>query len=388
MLWRKKKSGDVPAPDSTLVETRAGSDAPEPSQKALDAVTVLVRLYGKHAFDTDMADASSIEARCDEWATRISLGAPRPRPLETEQDAEEAAALESAKARSALASAGFRDWPGLIAFIRDQRRTESEYVVRSLGGFRDAILCFAGCLGKTIAAEQKSDARLDERIGTLRRAIDTRDATRVVSEAERVVDAVREAMQARRQREIEEIRLLGEHVRELREELSLARKQAEIDALTQLSNRAAFDTQLMHLVSLGVLLGQSPWLMIVDLDHFKAINDNYGHPAGDEVLRQVSHCLSRTFLRKQDVVSRYGGEEFAVLLLDTTPEQMTALAERLLECVRELTVRHAAHEMKITLSAGLAALRPGESASSWLGRADAALYRAKHEGRDDYRIEP
>jgi diguanylate cyclase len=385
MLWRKKKSADMPPPDSALLEKEPTSSGPDASQKALDAVTVLVRLYGKHAFDTDMADASAIEARCDEWATRISLGAPRPRPGEPN---DKGAELDAARARSALASAGFRDWSGLIGFIRDQRRAESEYVVRSMGGFRDAILCFAGCLGKTIAAEQKSDARLDERIGTLRRAIDTRDATRIVDEAERVVDAVREAMVARRQREVEEIRLLGEHVRELREELSLARKQAEIDALTQLSNRAAFDAQLSSVVSLGVLLGASPWLMIVDLDHFKAINDNYGHPAGDEVLRQVSHCLSRTFLRKQDFVCRYGGEEFAVLLLDTTREQMAALAERLLGSVRELTVRHGAREMKLTLSAGLAALRPGETASSWLARADAAMYRAKHEGRDDYRIEP
>src|SRR5690349_21734283 len=252
MLWRKKKSADMPPPDSALIETDPVAPGPDPSQKALDAVTVLVRLYGKHAFDTDMADASAIEARCDEWATRISLGAPRPKP---DQDGEQGAELDAARARSALASAGFRDWAGLIAFIRDQRRAESDYVVRSMGGFRDAILCFAGCLGKTIAAEQKSDARLDERIGTLRGAIETRDATRVVNEAERVVDAVREAMRARRQREVEEIRLLGEHVRELREELSLARKQAEIDALTQLSNRAAFDAQLTSLVSLGVLLG-------------------------------------------------------------------------------------------------------------------------------------
>ncbi|HTV17187.1 MAG TPA: GGDEF domain-containing protein [Polyangiaceae bacterium] len=380
MLWRKKKSADVPAPDSTLIETNPGA-APDPSQKALDAVTVLVRLYGKHAFDTDMADASSIEARCDEWATRISLGAPRPHDEDDDGP-------DGAKAQRALASAGFRDWAGLIAFIRDQRRAESEYVVRSMGGFRNAILTFAGCLGKTIAAEQKSDARLEERIGTLKRAIDKKDPTHIVNEAERVVDAVREAMQARRQREVEEIRMLGEHVRELREELSVARKQAEIDALTQLSNRAAFDAQLLHLASLGVLLGQSPWLMIVDLDHFKSINDNYGHPTGDEVLRQVSHCLSRTFLRKQDFVSRYGGEEFAIILLDTTREQMTALAERLLQSVRELNVKHGEREVKVTLSAGLAALRPGEAVSSWLARADAAMYRAKHEGRDDYRVEP
>jgi diguanylate cyclase (GGDEF)-like protein len=199
---------------------------------------------------------------------------------------------------------------------------------------------------------------------------------------------VREAISERRQREFEEVRLLGEHVRDLRDELSEARKKAEIDALTQLSNRAAFDAHLVNLVSLGVLLGQSPWLLLVDLDHFKAVNDNYGHPTGDEVLRQVSHCLSRTFLRKQDFVCRYGGEEFAAVLLDTTEEQMIQLTERLLDSVRQLVAKHGAHEVKVTLSVGLAALKPGETVASWLGRADSALYRAKREGRDDYRLGP
>jgi diguanylate cyclase len=381
MLWRKKKSPDVAGEGVALLDADASEAPRDLSEKALDAVTILVRLYGKHAFDTDMADASSIEARCDEWATRISIGAPR--PANGAQNGTEAKATVGA-----LAAAGFRDWSGLIAFIRDQRRAESQYVVRSMGSFRDAILCFAACLGKTMAAEQDSDDRLDARIDVLRRAIDTRDATRIVSEAERVVDAVREAMQERREREFEEVRLLGEHVRDLREELSQARKKAEIDALTQLSNRAAFDEHAQHLVSLGVLLGEAPWLLLADLDHFKSVNDNYGHPAGDEVLRQVSHCLSRTFLRKQDFVGRYGGEEFAAVLLDTTADQMKLLTERLLGSVRDLAVKHGPHQLKITLSVGLAALRPGESMSSWIARADAALYRAKREGRDSYRLEP
>jgi diguanylate cyclase len=383
MLWRKKKSAEVAGEGLSRVEALPGEAPRELSEKALDAVTILVRLYGKHAFDTDRADASSIEARCDEWATRISIGAPRGR-----NGADAGPASETTAAVGALTAAGFRDWSGLISFIRDQRRAESEYVVRSMGSFRDAILCFAGCLGKTLAEEQVSDARLDERIDVLRSAIDTRDATRIVNEAERVVDAVREAMQQRRERELDEVRLLVEHMRDLREELSLARKKAEIDALTQLSNRAAFDAHAAHLASLGVLLGESPWLLLVDLDHFKGVNDNYGHPTGDEVLRQVSKCLSRTFLRQQDFVCRYGGEEFAAVLLDTTEEQMKRLTERLLDSVRELVVKHGPHEVGIRLSAGLAALRPGETVASWIGRADAALYRAKREGRDGYRLSP
>jgi diguanylate cyclase len=382
MLWRKKKSPEPAGESVTMAEADSADEPREPSERALDAVTRMVRVYGKHAFDTDRADASSIEARCDEWATRISIGAGRPVNATRETPPSSTRATGTAPA-----GGSFRDWPGLISFIHDQRRAESEYVVRSIGSFRDAILCFAACLGKTIAAEQDSDARLDAHITTLRRAIDTRDVTRIVSEAQCVVDAVREAMQGRRQRELEDVRRLGEHVRDLREELSATRKRAEIDALTQLSNRAAFDAHLLHLVSLGVLLAPSPWLLLVDLDHFKAVNDNYGHPTGDEVLRQVSHCLSRTFLRKQDFVCRYGGEEFAAVLLETTPEQMTLLTERLMGTVRDLVVQHGTHRLKITLSAGLAALRPGETVVSWIGRADAALYRAKREGRDGYRFE-
>jgi diguanylate cyclase len=379
MLWKKKKAPET-AVESETGPAEAPADEPrrDAADKALDAVTMLVRLYGKHAFDTDMEDASAIQARCDDWATRISLGPPRPGTRES----------TDGRAAEARGAGAFRDWTGLISFMRDHRRAESDYVTRSLDGFRDAVLCFASCMGKAMAEERERDTVLEERIGTLRHAIDKRDSSRIVAEAERMVTAVREAMDERRRREDEEVRLLGEHVRDLRIELSEARKKAEIDALTQLSNRAAFDSHVLQLVALGALLGKSPWLCLVDLDHFKAINDNYGHPAGDEVLRQVSNCLSRTFLRKQDFVSRYGGEEFAAVLLDTTREQMLKLTQRLMDGVRDLVVRHDGREVKVTLSLGLAELHRGESVASWLGRADAALYRAKREGRDRYCIEP
>jgi diguanylate cyclase len=375
MLWKKKRTQDtvVDAPSSPPGAGEEG--ARDTSERALDAVTMLLRLYGKHAFDTDMSDASATEALCEEWATRIALGSSRARMTSSEGE------------RGERPAAVVRDWPGLLAFMRDHRRAENEYVVRSMDHFRGAILCFASCLGKTLSEERETDALLDERIGTLKRAIDTRDASRIATEAERVVAAVRAAIDDRRLREDEEVRLIGEHMRDLRMELSEARKKAEIDALTQLSNRAAFDTHVGHLVALGALLGKPPWLMLVDLDHFKAINDNYGHPAGDEVLRQVSHCLSRTFLRKQDFVSRYGGEEFAAVLLDVTQEQMTRFAERVMESVRDLSVEHGGQTMRVTLSLGLASLRPGEPVASWLSRADAALYRAKREGRDRSIIE-
>jgi diguanylate cyclase len=374
MLWRKKISGSRPSEASTANDLGAA----DPSARALDVVGMLVRLHGEYAFDTDTAEARVTEARCDEWATRISIGASR--------NCSVPASGVSDRPAPATGQATLRDWTGLLGFMRDQRRTESEYVVRSLGGFREAVLCFASCLSNTLGEERQSDVALGAQLDTLTDAIAARDAARICAEAERVVGAVRNSMALRRQRETEQALALGERVRELREELCETRKKAEVDALTQLSNRAAFDAHLAHLASMGLLLGDAPWLMLVDLDHFKAINDNFGHPAGDEVLRQVSHCLSRTFLRKQDFVGRYGGEEFAAVLLDTSQAQMVGLAERLLASVRTLVTPHGPHRMQVTLSMGLAAQSPGEGLASWLGRADAALYRAKKQGRDRYEL--
>lgn len=374
MLWRKKKAS---GPEPELSE---GSDPGVAlSDKALDVVSVLVRLYGKHAFDTDTADARSIAALCEEWATRINLGSPRARSSESPLGPKVGSASNGA-------SSSWRDWPGLISFMGGQRRAESEYVVRRLGDLRQAILRFADCLNRTVGEERQADVVIDRQLQTLSSALETRDVTRICAEAELVVDAVRQSMAVRRKREAEQVWALGERVRDLREELSEVRKQAELDPLTQLANRAALDAQLAHIASLGVLIGDAPWLMLVDLDHFKTVNDTYGHPGGDEVLRQVSKCLSRTFLRKQDVVSRYGGEEFAAVLLDTTEAQMFMLTERLMSSVRDLVVAHGGHEISVTLSVGLASLLPGESPGDWLGRADAALYRAKNEGRDIYRV--
>jgi diguanylate cyclase len=375
MLWNKKRAPAESAPGPGAASQRP-NDSPDTSSKALDVLTTLLRLYGQYCFDTDTIDASVAQADCNAWATRISLADGRP-------------SVEGGIERAPQPAPGpFRDWAGLVGFVQERRRSESEYVVRSLRSFREAILCFAECLGQTLGDERASDARIEQQLGTLSTALEARDPRRIGAEAQRVVEAVRRAIANRRQRELEQTGLLGARLQDLREELAEARKKADVDALTQLSNRAAFDQHVRHLASLGGLLGEAPCLILADLDHFKTINDNYGHPAGDEVLRQVSRCLSRTFLRKQDFVCRYGGEEFAAVLIDTTLSQAQILSERLLENVRGLMIQHAEHEIRPTASLGLAALGPGENASDWLARADAALYRAKHAGRDRLALAP
>lgn len=169
---------------------------------------------------------------------------------------------------------------------------------------------------------------------------------------------------------------LGEAMRELR-------RLATRDALTNLLNRRAFDAVLAEEVDRARRLGHPLTLVALDLDHFKAINDSHGHPAGDAVLSSVARTLESE-VRTIDRVARIGGEEFAVVLMETTAREGLTVAWRLVEAVRARAARlPGGRELGVTVSAGVAGLPAyGHSEAGLLAAADRALYQAKREGRD------
>jgi diguanylate cyclase (GGDEF)-like protein len=122
-------------------------------------------------------------------------------------------------------------------------------------------------------------------------------------------------------------------------------------------------------------------LAMVDADHFKAINDTYGHQAGDEVLRTISERCQRT-LRSHDVFGRYGGEEFVVVFPETSLADAGAVAERLRAAVADRPVQIGDQTLPVTVSIGLAAFAPGLDLEKLFQRADSALYSAKQDGRN------
>ena len=125
--------------------------------------------------------------------------------------------------------------------------------------------------------------------------------------------------------------------------------------------------------------------MLVDVDHFKAYNDTFGHRAGDEALRRVAGHLADAVPRRLDAVTRYGGEEFAVLLAETDAEGARLVAERIREAVQAST----GFRRPLTISAGVATTHGDASeGESLVERADEALYRAKHDGRNCVRVAP
>lgn len=165
------------------------------------------------------------------------------------------------------------------------------------------------------------------------------------------------------------------------------RRQAGTDSLTGLANRRAFFTAGERL-----LAERDPaWpiaVLMFDLDHFKQVNDRYGHAAGDQVLRSVAAILSET-LREQDLAGRLGGEEFAVVLPHTTVAGARQLAERLRQSAAERVRIPGSGGETVTISVGVAAVAPGETTlDAALSRADAALYAAKEGGRNRVVVAP
>jgi two-component system chemotaxis family response regulator WspR len=160
---------------------------------------------------------------------------------------------------------------------------------------------------------------------------------------------------------------------------------ASLDGLTAIPNRRTFDERFaMEWQRAGRQRGSLALLMI-DIDHFKQFNDLYGHLAGDDCLRSVATSLARVLQRPEDLVARFGGEEFALLLPHTSHNGTRAIAEVLRNAVLDLEITHRGSPWnRVTVSIGFATVTPapGELPAGLVHRADAALYRAKHLGRN------
>lgn len=166
-----------------------------------------------------------------------------------------------------------------------------------------------------------------------------------------------------------------------REHLEEQRQKALVDPLTGLPNRAAWSERLDHEVKHWQQHGNTLMLAMLDLDHFKRINDNYGHLAGDKVLKIIASVL-RKRLRGSDFIARFGGEEFVLLMPSTVPAAGLKLLESLRASIEACPFHFKGEPVIITVSIGMTAFRPGEHSDQVLKRADQALYRAKNAGRN------
>ena len=170
-----------------------------------------------------------------------------------------------------------------------------------------------------------------------------------------------------------------DEIDQLRQALEQSKWAANHDNLTGLHNRSAFQQQISYLHSQHK--SQSAYLILVDIDHFKQINDSFGHNAGDKVLQAVGKLLGR--VAKPDIfTARYGGEEFAILIDKVSQQQAQQFADKLRLSLAEKKFNHSATSISVTASFGLAPLTLDSSISDCIEKADNALYQAKQSGRN------
>jgi len=172
----------------------------------------------------------------------------------------------------------------------------------------------------------------------------------------------------------------------LRQRLQEKHEQAVRDPLTGLHNRLAYDERVMQEFARWKRYGQPMVLMMIDVDHFKNVNDTYGHKAGDKALVLIADQL-RNHLRESDFLARFGGEEFVVLMPETGLDSAVVAAEKLRAAVEQCQFHYQNVQVGITVSAGLAQLRKDDNPESLFQRADEAMYRAKEAGRNQCLVE-
>lgn len=169
---------------------------------------------------------------------------------------------------------------------------------------------------------------------------------------------------------------------ELEKANSTLQAVSRIDHLTQLYNRGYWEQRLEEEFLRSQRTGQPCSLIMFDIDFFKNINDEFGHQAGDEIIRITADQV-RNKIRGTDIPGRYGGEEFGIVLIDTVADDAQVMAERLRQAIGSLVVEYEGEEISYTISLGVAQIQPSMTMyAQWLEITDQALYQAKHNGRN------
>lgn len=369
MFWRRKPAPvPVSAPPAPPAEPAPPAHAAAPTapteelDKVLDVLADILRARARFAFGVGSQDAVAVASTFEQWAAHTLVRAPAPTGPKD-------APVER------------RDWRGLVDFVTRHARREQEFVQGSTRDMGDAIFSLVDSVRRTSSAQGRQNELLTRKLSSLHVALASGSVEMLKREALAVASAVTHTLEEQQRLADEQARELKERLTALGEQLEQTRREGETDPLTRVANRRLFDVSLNRSVAVSDVLSRPLTLMMIDIDHFKGINDTHGHVVGDEVLRAVADVLSRTFPRRSDLVARYGGEEFAILLPDAGHEDVGALEQKLLGAIRAMRVPVGESEISLTVSVGVAVTCGGD-AQDVVVRADRALYAAKRAGRD------
>ncbi len=330
----------------------------------MDALVGILRDFGRYSFDLERIDARKAETQFDQWAQHLLTG------------------VEAPGIKGLSGTLAQRHWNELRQAFVSHRRSELTEVSQSQDALLSIVWNFVSSLNQVASEDDRDQTTMSNTLTNLSNSLQTAPAADIKRIAFDAVAQVQTLLASRKERQHKQMVELGRRVESLGSQLEVARRESTVDPLTQIFNRRAFDEHCDRTVELSLLSGTGAALMLLDIDHFKKVNDTWGHPSGDAVLQAVAQTSVRVFKRKNDFVARYGGEEFAIIVRDVTLDEALSMARRLREAINALVVSHGEATLRVTASIGVASWILRETAADWIKRADSMLYRAKSAGRD------
>jgi diguanylate cyclase (GGDEF)-like protein len=278
--------------------------------------------------------------------------------------------------------AGRRDWAGLRGFVVTVIQLRARASKKNVVDLREALGTVTRSLFRAVAEDRASDKAARSELERLKLAAEERPPEEIKACALQAVKTITAVLEERERRLTARAAELAEKAKLLEGRLERAELAQITDALTNLINRRGFDHEAARALEAQSVFGERSVLILLDIDHFKKLNDAHGHVVGDQVLQAVARSLALSFPRRGDCVARYGGEEFAIILRNSGLEDGARLARRCLQQIRTLDVWNGDRAVFVTASAGVAALGEDDDVKAWIQEADAALYEAKRQGRD------
>ena len=276
----------------------------------------------------------------------------------------------------------------LRQFFSSYRTAESTYLLKAFDDFKNIIWEFADQLSEDITFEQSQDAKTLSALEQLKEAVEANSVDSLRSKSKEFIQFYIDYQAKKETRREKRMATVKKSLRSTQSKLNEAQVSLRSDHLTGASNRRTFDESLKQHHLICQTTGAPVSLVVLDIDHFKKVNDNYGHDMGDFVLKECVRLLRECFTRESDVVARIGGEEFAIVLPDYQVKHAVQKAEETLEHIRKQIFVQDQYQIKFTVSMGIAQLQKKETVEQWIKRADTALYQSKNSGRNRLTVAP
>lgn len=270
----------------------------------------------------------------------------------------------------------------LRQFFASYRIDEYSYIQNSFDDFKKIIWDFADQLSDDIEIEKVKDQEAKASLEQLREAVESNSIDILRAKSKEFINFYIEHQSKKDDRRVKRMSYIRKNLNSVKKQLLEATHTMQTDHLTGAFNRRSFDEQIKNHQRMFEISKSPVSLIILDIDHFKKINDAYGHDIGDSVIKECVRQIEEHFAREVDFVARIGGEEFAVILPDYTADSTAIKCEDLLNKIRKEALIQGNLDIRFTVSMGIAQLNEGESVDQWMKRADQALYQSKNTGRN------